>query len=50
MTKKEVWEIIKEEDISENRKTIKSKRIFKIKCNGVLEKDWLLVDIVRFLE
>ena len=31
MNKKEVWEIIKKEDIPKNRRTIKYKWIFKIK-------------------
>jgi hypothetical protein len=35
MDKQQVWEIIKKEDIPENRKTIKCKWIFKIKRNEI---------------
>jgi Reverse transcriptase (RNA-dependent DNA polymerase) len=35
MSKKEVWEIIKKENIPKNRRTIKCKWIFKIKRNGI---------------
>jgi hypothetical protein len=35
MEKKQVWEIMKKEDIPQNRRTIKCKWIFKIKKNGV---------------
>jgi hypothetical protein len=35
MDKEQVWEIIKKEDIPENRYTIKCKLIFKIKRNGI---------------
>jgi hypothetical protein len=35
MKKKEVWEIMKKEDIPQDRNTIKCKWIFKIKRNGV---------------
>jgi len=35
MSKKEVWEVMKKEDIPKNRRTIKCKWIFKIKRNGV---------------
>lgn len=35
MSKKEVWKVIKKEDIPKNRKTIKCKWIFKIKRNGI---------------
>ena len=35
MSKKEVWEIIKNENIPKNRRTVKCKWIFKIKRNGV---------------
>jgi hypothetical protein len=35
MDKQQVWEIIKKEDILENRRTIKCKWIFKIKRNGI---------------
>jgi hypothetical protein len=34
MDKQQVWDIIKKEDIQENRGTIKCKWIFKIKRNG----------------
>jgi hypothetical protein len=34
MDKQQVWEIIKKEDIPEDRRTIKCKWIFKIKRNG----------------
>jgi hypothetical protein len=50
MDKQQVWEIIKKEDIPENRRTFKCRWIFKIKQNGVLEQDWWLVDIIEFLE
>ena len=35
MSKKEVWKVIKKEDIPKNRRTIKCKWIFKIKRNGI---------------
>jgi hypothetical protein len=35
MEKKEVWEVMQKVDITQNRKTIKCKWIFKIKRNGV---------------
>jgi Reverse transcriptase (RNA-dependent DNA polymerase) len=35
MESKKVWEIIKKEDIPEERRTIKNKWIFKIKQNGI---------------
>jgi hypothetical protein len=35
MDKQQVWEIIKNEDIPEDRRTIKCKWIFKIKQNGI---------------
>jgi hypothetical protein len=35
MEKKQVWEVMKKEDIPQNRRTIKCKWIFKIKRNGV---------------
>jgi hypothetical protein len=35
MNKKEVWEVIKKEDMPKNRRMIKSKWIFKIKRNGI---------------
>jgi Reverse transcriptase (RNA-dependent DNA polymerase) len=35
MSKKEVWEIIKKENIPKNRRTVKCKWIFKIKQNGI---------------
>jgi hypothetical protein len=35
MDKKQVWEVIKKEEIPEKRRTIKCKWIFKIKRNGV---------------
>lgn len=35
MESKEVWEIIKKEDIPEGRRTIKNKWIFKINRNGI---------------
>jgi hypothetical protein len=35
MDKKQVWEVIKKEDITQNRITIKRKWIFEIKRNGV---------------
>jgi hypothetical protein len=35
MKKKEVWEVMKKEDILQDRRTIKCKWIFKIKRNGV---------------
>jgi Reverse transcriptase (RNA-dependent DNA polymerase) len=35
MSKKEVWEIIKKENIPKDRRTIKCKWIFKIKRNGI---------------
>jgi Reverse transcriptase (RNA-dependent DNA polymerase) len=35
MTKKEVWEVMKKEDIPQDRRTIKCKWIFKIKRNGM---------------
>jgi hypothetical protein len=34
MNKQKVWEIIKEEDIPEDRRTLKCKWIFKIKRTG----------------
>jgi hypothetical protein len=36
MDKQQVWEIIKKEDIPEDRRNIKCKWIFKIKRNGIL--------------
>jgi hypothetical protein len=36
MNKQLVWEIIKKDDIPENRRSIKCKWIFKIKKNGIL--------------
>jgi hypothetical protein len=39
MEKKGVWEIIDEKDIPINHRCIKSKWIFKVKRNGVSEKD-----------
>jgi hypothetical protein len=35
MDKQQVWEIIKKEDIPEDRRTIKCKWIFKIKQHGI---------------
>jgi hypothetical protein len=35
MDKQQVWEIIKKEDIPENRRAINCKWIFKIKQNGI---------------
>jgi hypothetical protein len=35
MEKKQVWEVMKKEDIPQDRRTIKCKWIFKIKRNGV---------------
>jgi hypothetical protein len=35
MDKQQVWEIIEKEDITEDRRTIKCKWIFKIKQNGI---------------
>jgi hypothetical protein len=35
MDKQQVWEIIKKENIPENRRIIKCKWIFKIKQNGI---------------
>jgi hypothetical protein len=35
MDKQQVWETIKKEDISENRRAIKCKVIFKIKGKGI---------------
>jgi Reverse transcriptase (RNA-dependent DNA polymerase) len=35
MKKKEVWEVMKKEDIPQDKRTIKCKWIFKIKRNGV---------------
>jgi hypothetical protein len=35
MDKQQVWEIIKKEDIPEDRRAIKCKWIFKIKQNGI---------------
>jgi Reverse transcriptase (RNA-dependent DNA polymerase) len=35
MKKKEVWEVMKKEDIPQDRRTIKCKWIFKMKRNGV---------------
>jgi hypothetical protein len=34
MEKKQVWEVMKKEDIPQDRRTIKCKWIFKIKRNG----------------
>jgi hypothetical protein len=35
MEKKQVWEVMKKQDIPQDRRTIKCKWIFKIKRNGV---------------
>jgi hypothetical protein len=34
MEKKQVWEVMKKEDIPQDRRTIQCKWIFKIKRNG----------------
>jgi hypothetical protein len=38
MDKQQVWEIIKKEDIPENRRTIKCRWMFKIKRNGIFRQ------------
>jgi hypothetical protein len=38
MKKKGVWEVMKKEDITQDRRTIKCKWIFKIKRNGVFRE------------
>jgi small nuclear ribonucleoprotein (snRNP)-like protein len=50
MEKKQGWDIIKKEDITENRRTIKCKWIFKIKRNRIFRARLMAVDIVEFLE
>jgi hypothetical protein len=50
MDKQQVLEIVRKEDIPKNRRIITCKRIFKIKGKEILEQDWWLVDVVKFLE
>jgi hypothetical protein len=49
MDKQQVWEIIKKEDIPENRRTIKCKCIFKIKRNGILRARFVACDYSQIL-
>jgi hypothetical protein len=50
MSKKQVWEIIKKEEIPQNRRTIICNWIFRIRKTEFIEQDWWIVDSVKFLE